>query len=298
MAFADKERLKNILRCPKSGRRIRWVGKQGFALGSMRRVLLKDGAFVFPSADLPKDYDLPTYAASNPYQEPSLELIRDNVDGIVLDFGSGSPRFSFPNVCELDIRKYATTDVVIGGGLLPFKDGCFDAIISESVLEHVPDPFLYMSELFRTLRRGGKVVLDSAFMQPLHGFPHHYFNTSMQALELLFSKFSIERIFVGPHQHPWVALHWILNSLLAGMTLEEDRNSFMQQTVGELFKSLNTLQEGRNAVKGRNDPWEIARGLRTFNLDHRDELGPLIRIKEETEIELATGIEVIAKKPL
>jgi SAM-dependent methyltransferase len=40
----------------------------------------------------------------------------------------------------------------------PFGDGAFDLVVTEDVLEHVPDPAVALREIHRTLRRGGRHV--------------------------------------------------------------------------------------------------------------------------------------------
>jgi SAM-dependent methyltransferase len=42
---------------------------------------------------------------------------------------------------------------------LPYADGCFDAVVSGWVLEHLPDPRPGLRELARVLRPGGKLLL-------------------------------------------------------------------------------------------------------------------------------------------
>jgi SAM-dependent methyltransferase len=43
---------------------------------------------------------------------------------------------------------------------MPFEDEAFDMVICSHVLEHVPDDRKAISELFRSLRRGGKAILQ------------------------------------------------------------------------------------------------------------------------------------------
>jgi len=43
--------------------------------------------------------------------------------------------------------------------VLPFSDGCFDAVLSMGVLEHVEDPEGSLAELRRVLRRGGRLYV-------------------------------------------------------------------------------------------------------------------------------------------
>jgi SAM-dependent methyltransferase len=42
---------------------------------------------------------------------------------------------------------------------LPFPDGCFDAVITSEVLEHIPDDVGAITELRRVLRRGGLLAV-------------------------------------------------------------------------------------------------------------------------------------------
>jgi SAM-dependent methyltransferase len=44
-------------------------------------------------------------------------------------------------------------------GALPFADGSFDTVLSFQVIEHVPDPARYLSEIRRVLVPGGRLVL-------------------------------------------------------------------------------------------------------------------------------------------
>ncbi|MCH1433976.1 MAG: methyltransferase domain-containing protein [Flavobacteriaceae bacterium] len=41
---------------------------------------------------------------------------------------------------------------------LPFKDGTFDLILCNHVLEHIPDDLKAMEELYRVLKKGGKLI--------------------------------------------------------------------------------------------------------------------------------------------
>ena len=51
-------------------------------------------------------------------------------------------------------------EFVLGGGLeLPFPDDSFDLVTSFQVLEHVPDPLVFLRELTRVTRPGGRVIL-------------------------------------------------------------------------------------------------------------------------------------------
>ncbi len=296
MAFADFERLVASLRCPTCGSVLR-TGKERCRI-CRRQFLFSDGCVVFPSDELPKDYASPSYASSNPYQRPCLDLIEKNPGGMILDLGAGKPRFSFPNVVQLEIRRYATTDVVATEGRLPFANDSMDGVISQAVLEHVRDPQLYVDEILRVLKPGARCVLDAAFLQPFHGAPAHYFNTTHRALEVLFRGFDVDTIEVGPHQHPWIALAWFLESYLKGLS-PADKEQLEKLPLRELMNRITQLRERRRHVKQHGaTAQEIADRLTGFNEEFADELGPLLRIPSATRRELAAGFEVIARKPV
>lgn len=296
MAFEDKKKLKKLLRCPDSLGKIFWIGRKGKSLKGKRRIRQENNTFVFISDDLPRNYKNPEYESSNPYQQRSLELIYKYKDGLVLDLGAGNPKNNFPNVCQLEIRKYPHTDIVVTEGRIPLKDSCADAVISEAVLEHVKDPFLYISELQRVLKDGGEVLLDSAFMQPLHGYPNHYFNTTSSAIELLFKQFQIHELCVGPHQHPWITLQWIFNSFWFGFKEDKYREEFRNMTIGEAMDLLNNHQEMRSKIKESEDPLHVAEELMNFNSHHEDSLRCFSKLSEQCERELAAGFQVFAQK--
>lgn len=187
--------------------------------------------------------------SSNGYDEDTLALIRKHRDGLVLDCGAGRRNVYHHNVVNFEIVAYDTTDVIGVGECLPFKDNSFDAVISIAVLEHVRDPFLCSQEIIRVLKPGGDLFCSVPFLQPMHGYPHHYFNATKQGIVRLFEDdLTIERVYVPPVGHPAFALHWFLTSWAAGLSDEAVRQ-FRDMTIGSLIDHppdyLPTLEAGR-----------------------------------------------------
>lgn len=298
MSFADRDRLESILACTRCGGELSRVERgPEFACADCDAGAHEVGqCFVFPSEQLPEDYARPEYTSCNPYTWDALQLIEDESDGLVVDLGAGQPGRDFPNVVQVELRKYRGTDVVFAEGRLPFADASVDGVISLSVLEHVRDPFRYVAEVRRVLRPGARCVAHAAFLQPEHGAPCHYFNMTRHAFEELFDAFEVESLRSGPHQHPWLALHWFLRSYLEGMSAE-DREAFRGQGVGELFDRLERLTHERTRIKQDDDVFEISRRLFRFNEEHAEPLGPLGRIPLECVDELAAGFAITARKP-
>jgi SAM-dependent methyltransferase len=228
------ERLEGILRCPRpvDGR----IGADD-CRGELRRV---DGAtlecarcgaryshdeqnYDFLPADLAASSGIVhTDNISSWGHDPiAMQIIDDHADGLVLDAGSGFKSTVYENVVNLEIVGYPSTDILGVGEHLPFATGSFDAALSLNVLEHVRDPFRCATELARVVRPGGKLYASAPFLQPYHGYPHHYYNMTASGLENLFaSAFTVEQLGAPASAVPIWALSWFLNSYVAGLPTE------------------------------------------------------------------------------
>jgi SAM-dependent methyltransferase len=97
--------------------------------------------------------------------------------GRVLDYGCADmPYRSFlPGGAEYvgaDLEgNEAATVIIRPDGTLPVADRSVDAVLSTQVLEHVQDPCVYLSECFRVLRPGGRMLLSTHGVFPYHPDP-------------------------------------------------------------------------------------------------------------------------------
>lgn len=190
---------------------------------------------ILPEMGLLSDVSPTSNVSSNPYTHDATLLIRETASagGWVLDCGAGSRPERLPNVVNLEIVDYPCTDVLGIGESLPFKTGSFDAVVSLAVLEHVRDPFQCAREIMRVLKPGGVVRADVPFLQPSHGYPHHYYNMTKQGLENLFAgQGEILECKVPLHGQPILAVQWILSQYLLGLP-PDARRDFARMTIGE-----------------------------------------------------------------
>lgn len=152
------------------------------------------------------------------YNPDIVELVTRHENGMVLDAGAGRRPVYFDNVVNYEIVAYDTTDVVGVGEELPFVDGSFDAVVSNAVLEHVKDPFRCAREIVRVLKPGGELYCAVPLLQPVHGYPHHYYNMTAQGLRNLFDDYlDVERVEVSPQLLPIWSLVWICTNWAAGL---------------------------------------------------------------------------------
>lgn len=172
--------------------------------------------------------------SANPYDHEMMKLIEIHKPGLILDCGAGRRDIYFENVVNYEIVGYDSTDIIGVGEHLPFESNTFDAVFSIAVLEHVRDPFRCAAEIARVLKRGGELYCCIPFLQPLHGYPHHYFNATPQGARRLFEDFlRIESLNVSPAMHPIWALSWIVRSWSEGLD-GPTRSAFLEMQLKEL----------------------------------------------------------------
>ncbi|MDD3179135.1 MAG: class I SAM-dependent methyltransferase [Opitutaceae bacterium] len=174
------------------------------------------------------------------YYGVPCELIERFRDGLILDCGAGNRPRCFPNVINLEVVPYPSTDVLAVNEQLPFRDATFDALISCAVLEHLKDPFVAAREMVRVTKPGGLIHADVPFLQPYHGYPSHYYNMTSQGLVSLFQdSCEIQRAGVPDYGLPIWGLSWFLNSYLAGLPAAT-REEFANMRVADLLGHPNS----------------------------------------------------------
>jgi SAM-dependent methyltransferase len=152
---------------------------------------------------------------THPYSAKARELIASSA-GLVLDYGAGIKPLDqlCTRAVNLDVFHYRNIDVVSSYPTLPFKDGIFELVVSQAVFEHLADPRRAARECFRVLEPGGRLLVETAFMQPLHGDPSHFFNMTAHGLREVLGDFTIEDIGVLSHQQPSYGLMMQLEAVL------------------------------------------------------------------------------------
>lgn len=141
----------------------------------------------------------PCYSKENYYTYFDIDLSNMKVLDIGSSIGSfmKSPKFD-PAKSKLGgAKKYITMDIdpksgadVIGDAHnLPFKNGEFDIIIANNVIEHFYDPMQAIAEMRRVLKKSGKIYFTVPFLYPVHEAPHDYHRFTRYGLERLFNEF-------------------------------------------------------------------------------------------------------------
>jgi SAM-dependent methyltransferase len=148
----------------------------------------------------------------------------------VLDYGcGGSPYRSLFNASSFhraDIEGTPNIDFPFqADSRIEAGSLSYDCVLSTQVLEHVQDYGLYLSESFRVLRPGGRLILTTHGNFPEHGCPYDFRRWTADGLryDLVKAGFKVERITkltTGPR-----ALVF-LNSLYNRLMVVEGRSWF------------------------------------------------------------------------
>ena len=113
---------------------------------------------------------------------------------LVLSIGAGGPIHDHLNraarrhgfrVVTLDFSPERRPDVVADACRSPMAADSFDAVVMGEVLEHCHDPRGALGGARRCLRPGGRLILSTPFIFPIHNAPVDYWRFTRYGLELL-----------------------------------------------------------------------------------------------------------------
>lgn len=174
--------------------------------------------------------------SANAAYGPFVEEILANPGGRYLDLGCGLRPEVMLNCLYVEVYPSLTADVVVAPRCpYPLASESFDGIGCFAVLEHVAEPWRVAAEIHRMLRPGGRCFIDWPFLQPVHGYPSHYFNATRAGLEAAFRDgFDIEHCRTEKSQTPDYAIAWLLGKFIAALPPDAQKR-IEAMSIGELL---------------------------------------------------------------
>jgi glycosyltransferase involved in cell wall biosynthesis/GT2 family glycosyltransferase/SAM-dependent methyltransferase len=255
-----------ILRCPETRQKftispdrtqlVTVDGRRTWSLHQNRPVLA-------PGAGTPEVR--PFDHVSNQLSGKAEEIIQQ-AGGLVLNLSAGGTSHRPDNVVEVEYAIFRNTDVVADAHALPFDDETFAAVISFNAFEHYRDPRLVAQELRRVLKPGGRIHIMTAFMQPLHERPWHFYNATRYGVAEWFSAFEEEELGVSPNFCPNHTIAWITSEMEAALrhhVSPEAADYFLSASVRDIVamwrdEKLRSDQLWRNFEKLPQEVQDIA----------------------------------------
>lgn len=169
-----------------------------------------------------------------------IQFARDQLNVVpkaarILDVGCGTgPYWALrPDLNWLGIDIYPSSNanyVIEPNGTFPIEKNSIDYVLCTQVLEHVQNPKLSISEIFRVLKPGGIAIVNMPFIYPFHGMPDDSRRWTTTELSFEFRDFEvIELGTIGG-----------IGSSLVTLWLNFCEYKLVQTTLGKLVKIVVT----------------------------------------------------------
>jgi len=200
-----------------------------------------------------------------------------SLPGYTLLLGGGNTTFSHSNVVDVEFNLYTNTDIVADAHELPFKSNTFDLFFAMNVFEHLRQPFIAADEVLRVLKPGGKLHLHTAFLQPLHEEPVHFFNATEFGAREWLKNFEHVECEVTPNFNPLYSIAWLADEIQKQVAGE--LGSDAADEIGNL--SLTELAR----FWSHPDGWNSSAAKIFFSLS------------ESSQRRIAAGFDLKAQKP-
>lgn len=171
---------------------------------------------------------------------------------LTLVIGAGDAQIKPDSEAELvysDVALGSLTQLICDAHDIPFPDNYFDAVVANSVLEHVADPYRCADEIHRVLKPKGFVYAITPFMQQVHMGRYDFTRFTHLGHRRLFRRFDEERSGVANAQA--TALAWSIERYFAGFSdnpLIYSRMRTLARFVGLPFLLFDRMMAGKRGA--------------------------------------------------
>jgi len=196
-----------------------------------------------------------------------LSPVLSRADGTLVDVGCGAQPYrgllpTGTTYVGLDTERaqedfgYAMPDVLTIGddGRWPLDDARAEFVLATETLEHVVDPPAFLTEAYRCMRPGARLILTVPFAARWHYVPHDYWRFTPSSLRLLLEQAGFEQVVVhGRGNEQTVACYKLLALLLPAVLPQREPGAMRVRPIGLLVAPLVVVLAalGNLSLRGR-----------------------------------------------
>ena len=190
-------------------------------------------------------------------------LSEEKFYGRVLDVGGKkiSKRGSFrPPLEKVDLWEYLNLDKStkpdyhVNAEKIPVEENTFDIILMSEVLEHLEKPEIVLNELYRVLKKKGKIVLTMPFLYGIHADPFDYQRWTPTKFENVLKGLGFKEISIKPMGGFFTVIYDLFRLSLTSSS--KNPNSlfkkvlfkFLMQPLARIFLKFDNIYAYKNKV--------------------------------------------------
>jgi len=132
-----------------------------------------------------------------------------SINKLLLDAGSGPSPYKHYFRCKYEateIYSAPNIDFVCSLDNIPRKDNTYDGILNTEVLEHVNNPEKVIGEMYRVLKKDGKLFMTVPQMYCIHQEPYNFYYYTKYALSKILGAAGFEDIIIKPRGGYFIAV--------------------------------------------------------------------------------------------
>ena len=178
--------------------------------------------------------------------QPYRSLLPADVQYVAIDTSHAREHFGY----EAPDTRY------FSGDRWPVEDESVDLVLCSEVLEHVLDPRLFLSEAYRCLRPGGKLLLTVPFAARWHFLPYDYWRYTPAGLKHLLTGANFGEVLIYARGNPLTVACYKWMAIMLPLLFPQDPGVFCiwgKRLLGLLALPLTIMLAGIGNLTGETD---------------------------------------------
>lgn len=160
--------------------------------------------------------------------QPYRGLFAPDVHYVGIDTSEAKDRFGY----EIPDTYY------FEGSVWPIQNSSMDFILCSEVLEHILVPSQFLSEMFRCLKPGGRVLVTVPFAARWHFVPYDYWRFTPSGIKYLFEGAGLTDVVVQARGNPLTVACYKMMTLFLSLLLARSQN-FIKKTGAQVLGVLS-----------------------------------------------------------